>query len=194
MNEDKPLVVVDNSDEDTPKQPQTAGFNQQAFGPWSSLDPKTKQLVVRTNVSSGSTRNNFKGTSPPAPTVNEPKTAITGGFEFAINVVTGGRIAGYHVYRSPVNNPAVAKLISFLSQPKIIYPYQSIKFQDITTANPFYFVGSVNTAGQESARVPVVGNPAPVPPVTAPLPSGGASGAGSGGGRGNGNPVGRRTL
>ena len=183
-------VVIDSSDDDTPQQPQSAVFQQQAFGPWSSLDPKHKQLVVRANISGGSTRNNFVGTSPPAPTVNEPKTAITGGYEFAINVVTAGRVAGYNIYSSPVNNPAVAKLISFQAQPRIIYPYQSVKYQDITTANPFYFVGSVNSAGQESARIPVVGSPSPVPPTTAPLPSGGGSGAGSGGGRGRG-PVGR---
>ena len=38
--------VFDNSDVDKPKQPQTASFRQQAFGPWSSLDPLVKRNMV----------------------------------------------------------------------------------------------------------------------------------------------------
>ena len=177
--------VFDNSDVDKPKQPQTASFRQQAFGPWSSLDPLVKRNMVRTNVSSGSTRNKFQGTYPPAPTIAEKKTAITGGWEFAINL-SGGNVVGYNVYSSLTNNAAIGKLISFLPQPRITGGIHTIKFQETIATSPYYWVASVNAVGRESARIPVAGVAAPMPHPQQPVPTGGGSGSGSGGGRGKG--------
>jgi hypothetical protein len=159
-------------------------FQQQAFGPWTTGDPKIQRTIVRTNATGGVTQKKFAATAPAPPTITETRTALAGGagFEFAINAVTGKTIAGYNVYSSTINNAAVAKLIRFVSQPPITVPLQSIKVQDITSASPFYWVSTVNGVGQESARVPIAGNPAPIPPPTAPNPSGGSSGSGSGGG------------
>lgn len=179
-----PPPVKDNSDEDDPKQPQSKVFNQQAFGPWSTLDPKVKRNMVRTNISSGSTRARFLGSYPPAPTIAQGKTAITGGWEFAINLVTSRNVAGYNVYSSQTNNAAIGKLIRFLPQPPIGGQLNSIKFQEATTASPFYWVASTNSAGKESTRILAAGNAAPTPNPSSPNPSGGGSGAGSGGGRG----------
>lgn len=153
-----------------------------AFGPWSDNDPKTQRSIVRTNASGGSNMRKFQGTYPPAPTIRESRTAITGGFEFAINVVSAKRVAGYNVYSSTTNNAAVAKLIRFVSQPSVTAPYQSITVQDITAASPFYWVATVNSAGKESARVPIAGAVAPTPNPSKPLPSGAGGGTGSAGG------------
>jgi len=95
-------------------------------------------------------------------------------------------VAGYNIYRTTVNNPAVGTLIQYQAQPPIVQPLQSITVQDITTATPYYWVASVNSAGKESARISAMGSPSPVPNPTKPLPSGGASGMGAGGGRGGG--------
>ena len=161
-------------------------FKQQAFGPWTTNDPKIQRTIVRTRASSGITQRRFQATYPPAPTIAQTRTALAGaaGFEFAINVVGGKNVAGYNIYSSVINNPNVAKLIQYKSQPPIVSTsqLQTLKIQDTTAATPFYWVSSVNKAGQESARIPITGNPAPTPPPTAPLPPGGASGGGSGGG------------
>lgn len=182
----KPPPINDNSDVDTETQPQTKLFNQQAFGPWSSLDPIVKRNMVRTNISGGSTRNRFTGSYPPAPTIAQGKTAITGGFEFTINLVTSRNVSGYNVYSSTVNNPAVAKLIRYLPQPPVSSRLNSIKFQETTAVSSFYWVASTNSAGKESTRILAAGNAAPIPNPTSPSPSGGGSGFGSGGGRGRG--------
>lgn len=165
-------------------------FQQQAFGPWSSNDPKIQRTIVRTRASSGITQRKFQATYPPPPTLVQQKTAITGGFEFTFNIVGGPNMAGYNIYSSTTNNPNIATLIQYQPQPPIVRPGQSIKIQDTTAAAPFYWVASVNASGKESSRVPMAGNPAPSPPPTQPLPSGGSSGSGSGGGRGGG-PIGR---
>jgi len=177
-----PPPIKDNSDEDTETQPQTKLFNQQAFGPWSTLDPKVKSHMVRTNISSGSNRSKFQGTYPPAPTIAQSKTAITGGFEFTINVVAARSVAGYNVYTSTVNNPAIAKLLKPVAQPQTNLTSNTIKIQDITAGSPIYWVASVNSAGKESARIPVAGSPAPSS-IRNQSPGGG-SGFGSGGGTG----------
>ena len=192
IQQPNPVMVQDNSDNDVSTQPQTASFNQQAFGPWSNLDPLTKRSVVRTNVSSGSTRNRFLGTYPPAPTIAQQKTAITGGYEFTINIVSGSNTVGYNVYSSLTNNAAVAKLIGYVPQPSVNTSLNSIKYQDITATNPYYWVASVNSVGRESARIPAAGVAAPTPPATSPAPIGGGSGSGSGGGGGKGGVGGRR--
>jgi hypothetical protein len=170
----------------TVQQPNPSGssFQQQAFGPWTSGDPRIQRTIVRTNASGGITQRRFSGTYPPAPTISETRTALPGatGFEFAINVVASKNIAGYNIYSSATNNPNIAKLIYFRAQPPIVSALQSIKIQDVTSASPFYWSASVNRVGQESARVPIAGNPAPIPPPTAPIPPGGSSGSGSGGG------------
>lgn len=159
-------------------------FQQQAFGPWSTNDPKIQRTIVRTNASSGLVQKKFQATYPPAPTISETRTALAAGagFEFAINVVGGKNVSGYNVYSSTTNNANIAKMIKFVPQPPIVSATQSLKIQDITAASPFYWVATVNGAGKESARVPIAGNPAPTPPPTAPLPPGGSSGSGSGGG------------
>jgi hypothetical protein len=171
-------------------------FQQQAFGPWTTNDPKMQRTIVRTRASSGITQRKFQGTYPPAPTISETRTALAGaaGFEFAINIVSSKTVAGYNIYSSLTNNPNIATLIQYQPQPPIVTQVQSLKIQDTTSASPFYWVASVNTAGKESARVPIAGNPAPVPQPTSPLPSGGSSGSGSGGGSvgGFGRTVGTR--
>lgn len=161
-------------------------FSTMAFGPWSDNDPKIQRTIVRTNAKAGSLRNRFQATYPPAPTVAQTKTAITGGFEFAINVVPSPSIAGYNIYSSTTNNAAVAKLIRFLPQPKVTAQLQSIKFQDITAATPFYWVASTNSAGRESSRTPIAGSVAPMPAPTGSAPAGGGSGSAGTGGRGGG--------
>lgn len=157
-------------------------FSTMAFGPWSSNDPKIQRTIVRTRASAGITQRKFQATYPPAPTIRETRTAITGGFEFALNVVSGKGVAGYNIYSSTTNNSAVAKLIQFVPQPSVTTSYQSIKVQDITAASPFYWAASVGGAGKESARVPIAGNASPTPNPSQPLPSGGGGGTGTGGG------------
>lgn len=171
-------------------------FQQQAFGPWTTNDPKIQRTIVRTNASSGLNQKKFQATFPPAPTISQTRTALAGaaGFEFAINVVGGRNIAGYNIYSSTTNNGNIAKLIKFQPQPPIVSQTQSLKIQDTTAASPFYWVASVNGAGQESARVPISGNPAPTPAPTLPLPSGGSSGSGSGGGATGGGRRGPTSL
>jgi hypothetical protein len=159
-------------------------FSQQLLGPWTSNDPKIQRSIVRTRASSGITARRFQAVYPPAPTIFETKTPITGGFEFAINLVAGGTIAGYNVYSSTTNNGNVATLIRYVPQPVVTRANLTVKVQDITAANPFYWVASVNSSGKESTRVPVAGVPAPQPSPTKFIPSGGGSGNGSGGGRG----------
>lgn len=167
-------------------------FQQQAFGPWTTNDPKVQRTIVRTNASSGFTKKKFQATYPPAPTIAETRTALAGGagFEFAINIVTSGHVSGYNVYSSTTNNPNVATLLKFLPQPPIVSQQvqRSIKFQDVTAASPFYWVASVNDAGRESSRLPIAGTAAPTPPPTGGSPSGG-SGSGSGGGGGGGHKI-----
>ena len=184
-----PIVVVSQPPIERPV------FQQQAFGPWSINDIKTQRVIVRTRASSGITQKKFSATYPPAPTIAETRTAITGGFEFAINVVGGRNVAGYNIYSSTTNNSNIAKLIQYQPQPPIVSPLQTLKIQDTTAASPFYWVASVNQAGKESVRMPMAGTAAPVPPPTSPLPPGGSSGSGSGGGGGRaGGPVGRSPL
>jgi hypothetical protein len=176
---DTPPVVIAPQPATTPPT-----FQQQAFGPWSMNDIRTQRTIVRTNATSGITQRRFTATAPAPPTIAETRTALAGGagFEFAFNAVTGSTVSGYNVYSSTTNNSAVAKLIHFLPQPPITVPLQSIKFQDVTSASPFYWVSTVNSVGQESARVPIAGNAAPIPSPTQPTTSGGASGSGAGGG------------
>ena len=185
MNEETKPVVVDDSDDNMPSQPQTPGFNKMAFGPFSTLDPLLKRTIVRSNITSGSTRARYAGSYPQAPTVSQSKTAITGGYQFAIYVVNSPVVVGYNIYAANVNNAAVGSLIASIPQPKTMLAKQSVRYQDITTDNPFYFISSTNSAGQESARIPMAGNPAPV--------SSGGSGSGAGGGTGAASPVARRT-
>lgn len=169
-------------------------FLQQTFGPWTTNDPKIQRTIVRTRASSGSIRKRFISTYPPAPTVAKGKTAITGGYEIKVNIVNGSTVAGYNVYSSTINNPVVANLIRHLPQPKVNYPFQNITVQDITSTNPFYWVSSVNGAGQESVRVPFSGNPSPQPAANQSLPTGGSSGSGASGGGGKIAIAGRPTL
>lgn len=175
---DQPKVIVD-----TPAPPVSGTFKQQLFGPWTAHDPKVQQQIVRTQPSAGSAQRVFSATYPPAPTIKQGKTAITGGYEFTVNVVNSGNISGYNIYSSAINNPNVATLIRHQPQPPYVTALQSIKIQDITSANPFYWVASVNAAGKESTRILVSGNASPVN-VNQPLPSGGGSGSGAGGGAG----------
>lgn len=155
-----------------------------AFGPWTTNDPKIQRTVVRTNASSGALRKRFTASYPPPATVAQTKTAITGGFEFAINVVNSSNVAGYNVYSSTTNNSNIATRIKFVPQPKVNATLQTEKIQDITALNPFYWVAAVNGAGKESIRVPIAGAPAPTPPPTGSAPAVGSSGSGASGGRG----------
>ena len=177
----QPKVIID-----TPPAPIVKTFKQQLLGPWTANDPKVHQLIVRTQPTAGLAQRRFQSTYPTAPTIKQGATAITGGFQFVFNVVSGPNVAGYNIYRTTVNNPAVGTLIQYQAQPPIVQPLQSITVQDITTATPYYWVASVNSAGKESARISAMGSPSPVPNPTKPLPSGGASGMGAGGGRGGG--------
>lgn len=183
IDQTKP-VVTNMSDTDYDVSASGAVFSRMAFGPWSSNDQKIKRGVVRTNVSSGSNMRRFKGTYPPAPTIVEAKTAITGGFEIQFNVVDGIRIAGYNIYSSLTNNSAIAARIRFISQPASVSTTDTLTFQDITAADPFYWVASINAVGKESNRIPAAGAPAPMPSPIHPEPIGGGSGLGSSGGGG----------
>ena len=162
-----------------------------AFGPWTTNDPKIQRTVVRTNASSGALRKRFTASYPPPATVAQTKTAITGGFEFAINVVNSSNVAGYNVYSSLTNNSNIAKRIKFVPQPRVNATLQTEKIQDITALNPFYWVAATNGAGKESIRVPIAGVAAPTPAPTNSAPAVGSSGAGSAGGRGGKVPGGR---
>lgn len=166
-------------------------FQQQAFGPWTMNDPKIQRTIVRTNATSGALRKRFTASYPPPATVAQTKTAITGGFEFAINIVNSSNVAGYNVYSSLTNNSNIAKRIKYVPQPRINAKLQTEKIQDITALNPFYWVAAVNGAGKESVRVPMTGAAAPIPAPTNSAPAVGSSGAGSSGGRGGGAPSGR---
>lgn len=157
-------------------------FSEMAFGPWSTNDPKIQRTIVRTRASAGSTQRKFQATYPPSPTIRKTRTAITGGFEFAINVVSGKGVAGYNIYSSTTNNAAVANLIRFVPQPSVVAAYQSVTVQDITAASPFYWASSVSGAGKESARIPIAGTASPTPNPSQPLPSGSGGGTGTGGG------------
>jgi hypothetical protein len=173
---DRPII------EESFKAPST--FKRQLFGPWTSNDPKVQEQIVRTRPSSGFTQRRFTSTYPPAPTINSKKTAISNGFAFTFNIVSGS-VAGYNIYKSIINNPNVATLLDFKAQPPIVQALQSIRIQDIDSGSPFYWVASVNAAGKESARIPVTGN-SPAPSPAQPLPTGGGSGSGTGGGGGGG--------
>jgi len=184
MPENLKLVAVDMSDKDTDTNQAGVMFNRIAFGPWSSLDPRIKRGVVRTNSSSGSNMRRFQGTYPPAPTIVQSKTAITGGWQFTFNVVDGIRISGYNIYSSLTNNPNIAKRVRFMSQPSSVDTTATLIFQEITSASPFYWIASINSAQKESARIPASGVASPVQNPTKPEPVGGGSGLGSGGGGG----------
>jgi len=177
MDDDKPSI-------DNQPVSQVSVFKRQMFGPWTSYDPKVQQQVVRTRPSSGSTQRRFASTAPPNPLVSQHRTAIAGGWQFAIQVSSGNTV-GYNVYTGTVNNSAVASLLDYKAQPPIVQPTQTLQFQYLTTASPFYWIASVNAAGQESARV-AVGGGSPTANPSKPLPVGGGSGIGSGGGRGGG--------
>lgn len=176
--DDQPKVIIE-----TPAPAQRGTFKQQMFGPWTTHDPKVQQQIVRTQPSAGSAQRVFSATFPPAPTIKQGKTAVTGGYEFTVNVVNAHNIEGYNIYSSLTNNPNVATLVRHQSQPPYVTAMQSFKIQDITSANPYYWVASVNAAGKESPRVSITGNASPVN-VNQPLPSGGGSGFGAGGGAG----------
>jgi hypothetical protein len=186
QNPDKVIVQA-------PPVPVVKTFQQQLFGPWTGNDPKIQRSIVRTRASSGITQRKFQAVYPPAPTIFQTRTAITGGWEFAINLVAGGAVAGYNVYSSTTNNGNVATLIRYVPQPVVTRANLTVKVQDITAANPFYWVASVNNSGKESTRVPVAGVAAPQPSPTKPIPTGGGSGSGSGGGRGKSAGIALRT-
>ena len=169
---------------DKQQEPKASVFKTQMFGPWTTYDPKVQQQVVRTRPSSGTTQRRFASTAPPAPLMGSGKTATANGWQFSIRV-SAGTTVGYNVYTANVNNSAVASLLDHKAQPPIVTPVQSIQFQYTTTTSPFYWVAAVNAAGQESARIAVVGT-SPTPNPAQPLPIGGGSGTGSGGGRGGG--------
>lgn len=179
--DNKPQVIVE-----PPPAPIVKTFHQQAFGPWVSNDNRIQQQIARTQTSAGSAQRRFQATYPPAPTVAEKATAITGGFEFTINLVSSPNVTGYNIYSSPTNNPNIATLIQYQQQPPLTSLSKSLKIQDITAATPFYWVATVNNAGKESARIPMTGVAAPMPPPTSPIPPGGSSGGGSSGGGGRG--------
>ena len=183
-----PVIVV--------QQPLAAkpAFQQQAFGPWVTNDPKIQKMTVRTNVANGIAQRKFRSTYPPAPTLAKTLTATSSGFEFAINVVGSNNVSGYNVYSSLTNNSNIAKLIRYVAQPPPVSALQSLTVQDVTAATPYYWISSVNSSGTESARVPVAGTAAPTPPPTTALPSGGSSGSGSAGGAAGGRGSGGRLL
>jgi len=171
----RPMQVVIHQDP-----PKNGGFQQQAFGPWTTGDIQVTRTNTKTNAQSGVVQKKFQATYPPAPTISEPKTAITGGYEFSINVVNSKRVAGYNIYGSVTNNAAVSTLIQYQAQPPNTTQVQTLKIQDTTAANPYYWIAAVNQVGVESARIPAAGNPAPKP--TQAAAPGGASGTGAGGG------------
>lgn len=122
--------------------------------------------------------------SPPAPTVAQAATAITGGFQFKWNTVGAKNVSGYRIYKSTTNNAPTAAALDFVAQPP--YGYGGIlTYQDITTGTPFYWVEAVNEVGKPSPRVPMAGSASPTAP-----PSGGGSGSTSGGGSGAGSGAG----
>lgn len=155
------------------------------YGQTRAEDPTKyiKQLSVRADVPLGSLARTFTGTYPPAPQVTEGKTAITGGYEFAWRASRGHSVKGYNVYRSAINNAAVASLLQFVPNPPPTDHQTSMTYQDITAiSTPLYWVASVNSAGKESTRIPMAGATSPTAPPPTPTESGGGSGANSGGG------------
>lgn len=184
MLQDQKVIV-----EEQPK-PKSV-FNRQLFGPFNLQDPKVQQQIVRTRATSGTTQRKFAATSPASPSITEKKTAITGGYEFAFRTVANA--GGYNIYRSITNNAAIATLFQHKAQPSTPNPVQSLTIQDITATNYFYWVASVNNAGQEGIRIPVTSVGPPVNP-SQPLPPGSGSGFGTGGGGGAANGRGRQYL
>lgn len=155
------------------------------YGVTQAEDPNKyiKRLAVRADVPLGSLARTFTGTYPAAPKVTEGKTAITGGYEFGWAVSRGHSVKGYNVYRSAINNAAVATFLQFVPNPPPADFRGSVTYQDITAiAAPFYWVASVNSGGKESVRIPMTGATSPVASPAAPSEAGGGSGANSGGG------------
>jgi len=174
----------DISPEDLTFQKPQRSFEEMAFGPWTGYDNRVHRTIVRTNASSGSNMRRFQGTYPPAPTIVQSKTAITGGWQFIFNVVDGIRISGYNIYSSLTNNPNIATRVRFMSQPSSVDTTATLTFQEVNSASPFYWVAAINSANKESNRIPASGVASPVQSPTKPEPVGGGSGLGSGGGGG----------
>jgi len=113
--------------------------------------------------------------APPPPRIVRPTTATLDGLRFTFSVVDSRLVAGYHIYRAKVDYSAVAERIAFLPQPPHIEKtvLGNLDFDDTVPPEQdfFYWVASVNGAGQESARVDargesrpsVVGGPDPFP-------------------------------
>lgn len=98
---------------------------------------------------------NGASTTPPAPSISQGLTALSGstGWQFAFNTINGllsDVIAGYWVYRSSTHTTPTSTSARFqwIPQPPTTLPYT---FQDITGSTFYYWVSAVNTSGLESA-------------------------------------------
>jgi hypothetical protein len=98
---------------------------------------------------------NGSSTTPPAPTVNQPLVALSGGtgWQFAFSPLNGllaDVIQGYWIYRktSHVAPTGTGDRFQFIPQPPSTLPYT---FQDVTASTYFYWVSAVSVSGLESA-------------------------------------------
>ena len=128
-----------------------------------------------------------QSSAPPAPILVQPKSAITGGFEFSFSPVGGSFVAGYKVYKSLVPDSKTGTEISFITQPA---PGQrALTHQHITAGDFFFWVASVSHDGKIGTKVPMSGAPEPKPSSAGTgsgVTTGGNTSAGSGIGSGGG--------
>jgi hypothetical protein len=92
--------------------------------------------------------------APPDPTIAQYIVAISGGWQFQFNFLTGlieEVIDGYWIYRSATNDVATAIKYKYVKHPPTntgIYT-----FQDIVASTQYYWVSAIALNGMESAKV-----------------------------------------
>lgn len=92
---------------------------------------------------------------PPAPTINQPVTALAGsiGWQFSWNVINGligDAIDGYWIYRSSTDTtPAPpASRINYVKQP--VTNIGALSYTDVISGTYYYWVSAVSVTGFES--------------------------------------------
>jgi hypothetical protein len=90
---------------------------------------------------------------PPPPTIAQPVTAISGGWQFQWNVLSGlieDQISGYWIYKSTTDTTPLPPLnrIAFIQQPASNVGV--LTYQDIDATTEYFWVSAVDTAGLES--------------------------------------------
>jgi hypothetical protein len=168
------------------QQPETGGALAMMFG---NPDRTTQALpystAVRIAQSGGRFGNRrFKGNTPGPIRTSQVATAITNGWEFKWYAL-GGKVAGYNIYRSTINNPNVASRVDWIAQPQNVTRFSQLRWQETTAGTPYYWVSAVNFSGKEGARVPMnaVNAPPQAQPATVNDIDQGERGSGGGGNR-----------